>query len=194
MSPTFADLIGRLRAGDHEAAAELVRQYESTVRRVIRLRLGDARLQAAFDSMDICQSVLASFFVRTAAGQYELQSAEDLVKLLAAMARKKLASQVRKERRQRRDNRRVRSMDAVEEELAAGAASPSRHMAASELWQNVQQHLTEEERRLVELRSQGRQWSEIAAELEQNEVALRKKLSRALDRVARELGVDAETP
>ena len=55
--------------GDSEAAAgELVAQYESVIRRVIRFRLTDSRLRAAFDSMDVCQSVLdrSSFGPRTA--------------------------------------------------------------------------------------------------------------------------------
>src|SRR5437588_7544445 len=97
-NPSFADFIRRIRAGDQEAAANLVRQYEPTIRRVVRFRLVDARLGAVLDSMDICQSVLASFFVRTASGQFELDGPEDLVKLLVTMARNKLASQARKER------------------------------------------------------------------------------------------------
>src|SRR5438874_1787325 len=68
----------RRSAGD-QPAADLVRQYEPTIRRVVRSRRVDARLGAVLDSMDICQSVLASFFVRTAAGQFEFDSPEDLV-------------------------------------------------------------------------------------------------------------------
>jgi RNA polymerase sigma-70 factor (ECF subfamily) len=39
--------------------------------------------------MDICQSVLASFFVRAAVGQFELDRPEPLVGLLIGMARNK---------------------------------------------------------------------------------------------------------
>ena len=58
----FPDLITRVRGGDSAAAAELVRRYEPAIRRVVRLRLTDQRLRRAFDSMDVCQSVLGSFF------------------------------------------------------------------------------------------------------------------------------------
>ena len=34
--------------------------------------------------MDVCQSVLKSFFFRTAAGEYDLESAEQLQRLLVA--------------------------------------------------------------------------------------------------------------
>jgi hypothetical protein len=68
----FPELIRRVRGGDEEAAAELLRRYGPTIRRVARVRLADAHLQRLFDSLDICQSVFGSFFVRTALGQYDI--------------------------------------------------------------------------------------------------------------------------
>ena len=75
-SPSFAEFMERVRAGDQQAAAELVRQYESLIRREVRLHLEDRRLCRVFDSMDVCQSVLGSFFLRVAAGQYDLERPE----------------------------------------------------------------------------------------------------------------------
>ena len=90
-SPTsqesFEGLIARVRAGDEQAAAELVRRYEPAIRRAARVRLVDTRLNRLLDSMDICQSVMASFFVRTALGQFELETPDQLLKLLATMTR-----------------------------------------------------------------------------------------------------------
>ena len=103
---TFADFVARIRAGDEQAAAELVRQFEPLIRREIRMQLDDHRLSRLFDSMDICQSVLASFFLRTAAGEYDLERPEQLVGLLVTMARNKLASAARRENRECRDHRR----------------------------------------------------------------------------------------
>ena len=71
----FRDLIRRVRAGDEDAAKEIVRIYEPAIRREARVRLVDPRLRRLFDSMDICQSVFASFFVRAAMGQYEHREA-----------------------------------------------------------------------------------------------------------------------
>jgi RNA polymerase sigma-70 factor (ECF subfamily) len=93
----FADLLRRVRAGDQDAASELVRQFEPAIRRAIRIQLRDHRLRRLLDSMDICQSVMGSFFVRAAMGQYELRKAEDLLKLLATMARNKLATTARRQ-------------------------------------------------------------------------------------------------
>src|ERR1043166_5920283 len=92
---SFADLIRRVRTGDADAATEIVREYEPAIRRSLRLRL-DPRLRRTADSMDICQAVLCSFFVRAASGQYELETPEQLLKLLATMARHK-AQKVRRD-------------------------------------------------------------------------------------------------
>src|SRR5262245_60759327 len=92
----FAGFLGRLRTGDDEAASELVRRYESAVRLEVRIRLVDSRLRRILDTMDIYQSVLASFFVRAAAGQYELERPDQLVRLLVTIARNKVAYQARR--------------------------------------------------------------------------------------------------
>ena len=103
---SFTDLIARIREGDQQAAAELVRFDEPLIRRAIRFRLNDVKMRNTLDSMDICQSVLASFFVRAASGQYQLDQETDLQKLLTTMARNKLKMLVRNQCAQRRDQRR----------------------------------------------------------------------------------------
>jgi RNA polymerase sigma-70 factor (ECF subfamily) len=186
----FNGFVKRVRAGDEQAASELVRRYEPEIRREVRLRLRDPRLRRDFDSVDICQSVLASFFVRAALGQYELERPEQLLKLLVTMARNKLVHQVRKQRSQRRDNRRLEA--AGQEKLAsvAGGANPSELVARQELLQVFRNRMSAEERQLVELRSQGRDWAEIAAEVGGTAEARRKQLARALDRIGQQLGLD----
>ena len=102
---SFHDLVRRVRGGDDAAEAELVQHYGPAVRRAVRARLTDANLRRLLDSMDICQSVRASFFVRAAAGQYDLNAPGRLVRLLAAMARHKLLRQVGRLRADRRGGR-----------------------------------------------------------------------------------------
>ena len=98
----FADLLERVRRGDPDAAFDLVRKYESAIRVAVRTRLSDPKLRRQFDSMDVCQSVLASFFLRAAAGQYDLRDPAQLVALLTKMAHNKFAMRARHEYRQRR--------------------------------------------------------------------------------------------
>jgi RNA polymerase sigma-70 factor (ECF subfamily) len=189
--PAFAELIRRVGGGDEEAAARLVRDFEPVVRRVLRTRLRDARARREFDSMDICQSVLATFFVRAAAGQYDLKEPDDLIKLLLTMTRNKVAEKMRRQHRLRRDSR--RTVGGVEELALAGRdPTPSSAVASKELLAEVRQRLGEEERRVVELRGQGFSWEEVADSLGGTAGARRNQLARALDRVARELRLDED--
>jgi RNA polymerase sigma-70 factor (ECF subfamily) len=188
--PSFRDLVARVRAGDDEAAAELVRRYEPTLRRTARLRLRDPQLRRLFDSSDVCQSVFRNFFVRVAAGQFELDGPESLLKLLATMARNTVTNQALRQRAQRRDYRREEAADIGDREPAAPGSTPSEQVAARELLAEAQRRLSPEERCLLDLRQQGREWADIAAELGGSPEALRKQLARAVDRVAMELGLD----
>lgn len=181
---SFPDLMAKVRNRDQAAAAELVRRYEPAVRRVVRIRLGDDRLQRYFDSMDVCQSVLGSFFVRAALGEYELQTADQLMKLLAKIARNKVASQVRKERADRRDHRRVASGDDPASGLAGVDATPSRVLEGKELLAACWERLTPEERSIADLRGAGVEWGEIARRLGDSPEAVRKRFSRAVDQIA----------
>jgi RNA polymerase sigma-70 factor (ECF subfamily) len=188
----FADLIRRLRGGDSRAAQELVRDYEPAIRLEVHCRLRDPRLRRAFDSLDVCQSVLATFFARASAGQFDLERPDQLRKLLVGIARKKLLSQVRKQRAQCRDVRRLEPIAREEGAAVAAEPSPSQQFEMRDLLHTFQQRLTPEERQLAELRAQGREWPEIAAQVGGTPSGRRKQLSRAIARVARELGLDEE--
>lgn len=181
---SFVALIGRVRNRDQEAAAELVRRYEPAVRRIVRVRLGDNRLRQYFDTMDICQSILGSFFVRMALGQYELETADELLKLLAAIARNKVTSHIRKERAERRDYRRVIPVDDVGALSADADPSPSKILEAKDLLTACMQRFTPEERLIAEMRSAGTEWAEIAVHVGGTPEAIRKRFSRAIEQVA----------
>ena len=186
----FRNLIRRVRTGDESAAAELVRIYEPAIRRAARVRLVDPRLRRVFVSMDGCQSVLASFFVRTALGQYELDRPENLVGLLVSMTRKKLADHAREQGAARRDYRRTQAGSRDLREHAAAGTSPSQQVAGQELLREFRKRLSDDERRLTDLRAQNLDWAQIAADCGGSPEALRKKLARAVDRVGQELGLD----
>jgi RNA polymerase sigma-70 factor (ECF subfamily) len=186
----FLELIRRVRAGDEVAATELVRRYEPVIRRTVRLQLRDPRLRRALDSQDICQSVLASFFVRAASGQYELDRPTQLLNLLIVMARNKLISQARRPHVVRRDPEFLHVNPAAEQKILSPGPSPSQQAAWRDLLRAFRGNLSEEERQLADRRGQNQQWAAIAAELGGNADALRKKLTRALDRVSRQMGLD----
>jgi RNA polymerase sigma-70 factor (ECF subfamily) len=188
----FAEFLSRLRRGDSRAADELVREYESAVRVVIRARLTDPALKRVFDSADFCQSVFKSFFVRAAAGEFDLHDPGQLIGLLASMARNKLAGQVRFQHRQRRDARQVAADGAELLPAVEGSdPTPSREVAAREQLEALYARLTDEERLLAQRRGVGHTWVEIAAELGGTPQARRKQLARAIRRVGPEVVLDS---
>ena len=186
---SFLELIRRVRSGDEDAALDLVRRYEPAVRRIVRLQLRDPRLRRILDSMDVCQSVMASFFLRAATGQYDLDRPAQLLRLLAVMARNKLASQARVSYVVRRELPSAGSGEAWSAAPARGPG-PSCQVAWSDLLHEVRRRLSADERRLADRRAEQQGWAEIAAEVGGSPEALRKQLARALDRVSHQLGLD----
>jgi RNA polymerase sigma factor (sigma-70 family) len=184
------DLIVRVRAGDQHAAAELVRDYEALVRRAVRIQLRDPRLRSVLDTAEVCQSVMASFFARLALGQYELSQPRQLAALLITMARSKVATRARRADVIRRDRQGQQVLPHVLNGLTDPAPDPSRVIAARDLLEQFRLRLEADERALSDRRADGRSWAEIATEFGGTPDALRKKLARALDRVACELGLD----
>jgi RNA polymerase sigma-70 factor (ECF subfamily) len=186
----FGELIRRVRAGEPDAAAELVRRYEPAIRRVVRVHLRDARLRRLLDSTDVCQSVLATFFVRAHLGQYDLDTPEDLLHLLVSIARNKLTNQAHRHQANRRDYRRVQAIAAQDHRVCDPRAGPAEQVAGRDLLAQLRERLSEDERRLAEWRGRGDSWAKIAAVYGRSAEALRKQLTRALDRVWRQLGLD----
>jgi RNA polymerase sigma-70 factor (ECF subfamily) len=190
-SEIFRDLLARVRAGDQRAATDLVRQLEPELRRAVRVRLGDPRLRRVVDSVDICQSVLANFFVRVRLGEFDLAQPEQLLRLLLVMARNKLQDRARRNQAQKRDQRRIEGQaDGDLDALAGTAPEPGQVVAWRDLLQEVRRLLTDEERQLADRRAEGLEWPEIAAQVGGQPDTLRKQLNRALDRVTAHLGLE----
>ena len=189
-APSFADLLSRVRAGDPDAAAELVRKYEPAIRVVVRAHLVDANLRRHFDSMDVCQSVLGSFFVRAAAGQFDLSEPAQLIALLVKMTRNKVAMQVRYHRQEMRDNRRTAQSAEEIGVTVGGEPSPVQAAVGRELLSKVLDRLSPEEREIAQRRAIGEDWAAIADGMGGTAEGRRKQLARALDRVSPVLGLD----
>ncbi len=185
---SFADLVRGIRAGNEQAAVQVVRRHEQLIRRQVLLYLTDPKLCRLFGASDICQMVLASFFLRAASGQYDLDRPEQLVKLLVTMARNKIASLARKQRARPADQRRVED-GRLEEKVLTTTPGPSTVVAQRELLQEAQRRLSEEERQLVALRADGLAWQVIAERLGGTPEGRRMQLTRALNRVEKQLGI-----
>jgi RNA polymerase sigma-70 factor (ECF subfamily) len=182
----FRDLIRRIRGGDQQAAAELVRQYEPEIRRAVRMRLNNPKLGRVLDSMDVCQSVMGRFFAGAAAGQFDLDHPGQLLRLLVTMAKNRVIDHARKPAN-RPDSF---GADDREYQVPGRGESPSVAVSQKELLSEIRRRLSADELRISELRAAGHDWADIGAQLAGTPDALRKKLERAMDRISNELGLD----
>jgi RNA polymerase sigma-70 factor (ECF subfamily) len=186
----FADLLERVRDADSDAATELVRKYESAIRVAVRTRLSDPALRRQFDSMDVCQSVLGSFFFRMAAGQYDLRDPAQLVALLTKMAHNKLAMRARHQYRRRRDIRREIPLEEMYGEPTVTPAEPAQQVLGRELIERAFALMEPQVRDIAIRRASGMEWAEIAAQLGGTADARRKQFQRAVDQIALTLNID----
>jgi RNA polymerase sigma-70 factor (ECF subfamily) len=183
---TFRDLMGRVRAGDPEAALELVRGYEWAIRLQVRVRLTEPDLRRLLDSMDVVQLVWASFFPRAAAGQFEVDDPRQLLNLLITLAHHKLVDQARHLRRKRRGEGQVVDGLAVGEPIDP-RPGPEQVAGERDFMQEVRKRLSAAEQSVWDQRLRGRSWVEIAADLVGDPDIVRIQFNRAVERVARQM-------
>ena len=186
---SFRSLIGRIRARDERAGAESVCPHEPTIRVAVRVQVSDSESRR-WDSMDVCQPVLASFFARAAAGPFELETPDQLLSLLVAMARNKKATYALQQEDARRDQRRLQADAPIDSTLVNPGPSANRVLANRELPAEYLHRLPAAERQPAGRHAPGATWEEIAAEVDEKPDTLCTRFKRPADHVARELNLD----
>jgi RNA polymerase sigma-70 factor (ECF subfamily) len=187
-----SDLLARWQAGDKEAAAELFRRYVGRLVALARSRLSE-KLAQRIDAEDVVQSAYRSFFAHARAGEYAVRHGGDLWQLLLSITLHKLHDQVKRHSAKKRSvNQDVHfssedSLHGLQPHLAAQEPSPVEALALVDEVQAVMQSLSPVHRRIVELRLQGHNVSEIAAETNRCPHTVR----RVLEQVKRGLRGDA---
>jgi DNA-directed RNA polymerase specialized sigma24 family protein len=184
---SFRELIGKVQAGDPEAARELVRNYEWAIRLQVRVRLTQPDLRRLMDSMDVVQLVWASFFPRAVAGQFELKDPKKLLNLLITLAHNKLLDEAKSLRRKRRGEGQVVGGIPAEGEPVDPRPGPAQVADESDYLRQFRGRLTAHEQALWDQRLRGRSWADMAAERGGDPDVLRIQLSRAVERVTKQL-------
>ena len=182
----FPKFFRALCQGEPRAAEELDRRYRPFLCQVIRPWLADARLRYAADSIDLCQVVMVKFLESLKRGRYhELETSQELEKLLSHIAKNAFIDLHRHERR-------GGSPAPAHEtpEPADSASSPSQHVAREELEQLVQDRLSPQARQVHAWLAGGRSWSQIGAALNLAPNTARIRYRREHERVTRELGLE----
>lgn len=172
-------LLERFQGGEDRAADEIFARYFERLTLLARSRLS-ARLASRTDPEDIVMSVYRSFFLDARAGRFALARGGDLWRLLAAMTRHKLLKQVRHHTADRRSvavERSSTSADGVEVFGPSRDPTPEDAVGLADELEWVASRLEAFGRRVLELRLQGAQLSEIATDTGRSERTIRRTLA-----------------
>jgi RNA polymerase sigma factor (sigma-70 family) len=188
----FTELIHCARAGDSDAETRLVRYLEPHIHRAARVPIRNFRLHRTLDTNDISQAVLANLFRRRLLVRMEITTPIQLIRLVTRMTRNKVLDEVRRSQADCRDQRRIVGQTAAQlaEANATKEPTPSKVVAMVELMREIYRRLSEEERRLAQLRADGLDWISIAEQQGATPDAVRKRLTRAMERVSHEMGLE----
>jgi RNA polymerase sigma-70 factor (ECF subfamily) len=165
--PELSTFLARIRAGDDDAARELLQRYEPEVRLVVRRQL-PRLLRSRFDSLDFMQSVWGDFFQKLRAGPSEFTDSRHLVAFLARAAKNKVIDQYRRAASLKQDMHREEPLWADEgrpRELEAAGASPSQVAEANEAMDRLLELVPEERRSMLALKAEGLSSREIGVRL-----------------------------
>lgn len=184
-----ADLLNeRVKPQDWTHSA-FFREHAPRLEALIRGRLAP-RFRSRFDADDVVQSAFRSFFLRPVPAHSALSRDTDLWPLLADIAVRKLAQQVRRHQAQRRD---VRTDSLADDSLAGPGVGPDDAASLTEIIERVQLNLDAKSREAFLLRVQGYEILEIAEQLQISERTVRRQLALAKDLIRRWLDLEPTT-
>jgi RNA polymerase sigma-70 factor, ECF subfamily len=170
--PQEPNLVSRLCQGQEGAAAELYGTYSNRIRGLIHSRCSGF-LAPRLDPEDVLQSVFHAFFLAVRRGVYNIPDSDSLWNLLAAIALNKLRSAHAFHHAARRNVRATESLP------AAGAVD---HLFSSNLIElairDVLEQLPASARAVAQLRLEGYDIAEIAAQLKLSRRSVERLLQR----------------
>jgi RNA polymerase sigma factor (sigma-70 family) len=174
----YSDLLDRVARNDDAAVAEFVSRYQNEIRTMVRawLRPWETKLRQLFDSEDICQSILALFFLKNAATRYNLDSPEQLRKLFMVMVRNRVYDHVRRVKPDR-------GTVSLVHDAPARQTKPEDELVDKELREYLISKLSPEEADIAERRIRGSTWQEIAEAIGGNADARRMQFTRLANRL-----------
>lgn len=166
--PEGAALVELFRAGNQDAARQLVDRYIDRLVALARQRLSH-RLGSRVDPEDVVQSVFRTFFGRVKAGQFSINDQDDLCKLLVRITVHKVLRQVEFHQAAKRDSRQETEQGSRSQERLAELLdrepSPEATAAFIDQFTNFMSRMKEDERQVLEMRMQGYSNEEISAKL-----------------------------
>ncbi len=185
---SFSALLAQLRSGDDGVAERIFHRFAAQLIALARSQLQPG-LQGKVDPENVLQSVFRSFFRRQQAGQFQLDSWDNLWAILTVMTLRKcghLKEYFQAARRHVRREEQI-TVEAIQAQgkLCAREPTPEEAAGLTDLLESVLRDFDERERRIVSLHLQGYSHTEIGAEVGRAERTVRRTIARVRKRLKR---------
>ncbi len=168
--------------GEPGAADELFYRYLQRLSLLARSRLSP-RLARRFDPEDVVMSAYRSFFIAADTGRFSIEQSGQLWALLTTITLRKLYRSVAHHSAEKRDLYRdceVSSSFDLEHWATSSDPSPEEAITLADELETVLALLTTQQRRIIELRLQGEQIDDIAADVGVNEKTVRRTIEKVI--------------
>jgi RNA polymerase sigma-70 factor (ECF subfamily) len=182
-------LLDLWRAGNQDAARQIVEHYVDRLVALARLRISQ-RLASRVDPEDVVQSVFRTFFGRIKAGQFVIEDQDDLTKLLVSITVHKTLRQVEFHQAAKR----ATSQEAVQgsmshermQQLLDREPTPEEANSFLDELEHFLNTLTPFQREVLELRMEGYSNEEIAEKLGTYDRKVRRIMERIREQAEKE--------
>src|SRR4029079_619270 len=194
MIAEFDRLMAEVAAGSEDAVWQLAETYTPYIIRAVRSSL-PRTLRAKLDSQDFAQSLWASLLLRRA-DLTRLQTPGQLIAYLAQATRNKVVDKTRHFHTQKNDIAREERLPdhlislkqapvrVQRSALYARDLSPSTSANLRERWNQILSTLSDRDRKIVQLRLEGRTFDEISETLEINQATARRAIQRLIEQLS----------
>jgi RNA polymerase sigma-70 factor (ECF subfamily) len=180
-TPSFAQLVDRLRAGDDDAATRVIRRFGRALIRLARQQL-DSRVRQKCDPEDVVQSVYRSFFARCRDGQFDFPAWDGLWGVLSLMTIRKCANRAEHFHAACRDAGREVDLEGRPGDPAwqppDRQPTPAEATLLTDLVERLMRDLDQRERHMLSLSLQGYTAQEISPQVGRSERTVERLLGR----------------
>ena len=159
-------LLRRVQHGHGDASTELYLRYAERLIALVKAQ-SSGDLARRVEPEDIVQSVFRTFFRRVSLGQYDVPDGEEMWKLLLVIALNKVRATGSFHRAAKRDVRRTSGGESFDRAMESEAGQDDLALRCLQMTiEDVLRDLPEAHRRMIELRIEGHEVSEIAASVQ----------------------------
>jgi RNA polymerase sigma-70 factor (ECF subfamily) len=182
-------LVRRLRGGSEDAATQLYTRYAKRLRALARANTS-AQLARRVDAEDIVQSVFRIFFAGASKGLYDVPAGDDLWKLLLVIALNKIRGASVFHNAAKRDVRVTADLERLEPTAEPENEEEFTANFLRLVVNDTLERLPPAERRMLELRMDGYDVTEIAARVSRSKRTVERTLQQARTRLKQVLDED----